>query len=390
MGNIRNFKGIRRAVLNFDYYWSKGRFLCYRILQMGGVMLFPFVLILRFKEYCKGDSYWPECARKSTFRIFMDQIGWIFRKGELNNFYYMLGMDRKDAGNIYEYVGEITWTNARRKKNEVKRQWKFFSASALLLDKYYFGALLESLGYKTPRIRFLINDGVVRDLDRKCETTFASIFLNGDCRYFFKRAAGGGGKDVDNFVVKMQEGKLFRLNEETTVDSICESVKRGRWIVQEKLEGQHKDMAKYHEASINTVRMVTVNQNGSVFPIAALARFGQGGRMKDNGFSGGIIVPINIIDGSFAEYGLMPVQKKRVRLHPDSGLPFAGGCVPMWKTAVAKATELHKQFYNIHSVGWDIAFLQDDVCFIEGNDNWHVVDAQVYSPGRPIFRKYFK
>lgn len=36
MGNIRNFKGIRRAVLNFDYYWSKGRFLCYRILQMGG------------------------------------------------------------------------------------------------------------------------------------------------------------------------------------------------------------------------------------------------------------------------------------------------------------------------------------------------------------------
>lgn len=36
MGNIRNFKGIRRAVLNFDYYWLKGKFLCYRILQMGG------------------------------------------------------------------------------------------------------------------------------------------------------------------------------------------------------------------------------------------------------------------------------------------------------------------------------------------------------------------
>ena len=36
MGNIRNFKGVRSAVLNFDYYWSKGRFLCYKILQIGG------------------------------------------------------------------------------------------------------------------------------------------------------------------------------------------------------------------------------------------------------------------------------------------------------------------------------------------------------------------
>lgn len=82
------------------------------------------------------------------FRVFIDQLGWIFRKGELNNFYYMLGMDRKDTGNIYRYVGEITWTNARRKKNEVRKQWKFFNASSLLLDKMYFGALLETLGYK--------------------------------------------------------------------------------------------------------------------------------------------------------------------------------------------------------------------------------------------------
>lgn len=36
MGDIRNFKGIRRAVLNFDYYWVLGKFLCYKILQAGG------------------------------------------------------------------------------------------------------------------------------------------------------------------------------------------------------------------------------------------------------------------------------------------------------------------------------------------------------------------
>ena len=51
MGNIRNFKSIKQAVLNFDYQWAKGKFLCYKVLQIGGVVLFPFVLILRFKEY---------------------------------------------------------------------------------------------------------------------------------------------------------------------------------------------------------------------------------------------------------------------------------------------------------------------------------------------------
>lgn len=39
MGDIRNFKGIRRAVLNFDYYWVLGKFLCYKVLQVGGVFL---------------------------------------------------------------------------------------------------------------------------------------------------------------------------------------------------------------------------------------------------------------------------------------------------------------------------------------------------------------
>lgn len=42
MGDIRNFKGIRRAVLNFDYYWVLGKFLCYKVLQVGGGDYFPF------------------------------------------------------------------------------------------------------------------------------------------------------------------------------------------------------------------------------------------------------------------------------------------------------------------------------------------------------------
>lgn len=390
MGDIRNFKGIRRAVLNFDYYWVLGKFLCYKVLQMGGVIFFPFILIIKFREYCKGTSFYPECERKSVFRVFIDQLGWIFRKGELNNFYYELGMDRKDVGNIYQYIGEITWTNARRKKNEVGKQWKYFNASSLLLDKMYFGALLETLGYKTPHIRYFINDGRVRDLDKKEEVDFHSIFSSGDTEYFFKRTAGGGGKDVDNFVVRFSNGELYLLNKHTTESAVKKTVAKGRWIIQDKLTGQHPDMARFHEASINTVRLVTVYDSGSVIPIAAFARFAQGGRMKDNGVTGGIMVPLDITTGNFTDYGFMRVMKKKVSAHPDSGVPFKGNGCPLWELAVSRAIDLHKQFYNIHSIGWDIAFLEDDVCFIEGNDNWHVVDIQLNEPGKELFKKYFK
>ena len=63
-------------------------------------------------------------------------------------------------------------------------------------------------------------------------------------------------------------------------------------------------MARFHEASINTVRLVTVYDSGSVIPIAAFARFAQGGRMKDNGVTGGIMVPLDITTGNFTDYGL--------------------------------------------------------------------------------------
>lgn len=112
--------------------------------------------------------------------------------------------------------------------------------------------------------------------------------------------------------------------------------------------------------------------------------------MKDNGVTGGIMVPLDITTRNFTDYGFMRVMKKKVSVHPDSGVPFKGNGCPLWELAVSRAIDLHKQFYNIHSIGWDIAFLQDDVCFIEGNDNWHVVDIQLNEPGKELFKKYFK
>ena len=108
MGNIRSFGGIKKIVLYFDYYYSSARFFFYKVMQLGGRLVFPIVLMMRFREYCCGQSFYPECKRKKKYRIFLDHLLWILRKGELNNFYYMWGFDRCEVKQMYDFVGEVT------------------------------------------------------------------------------------------------------------------------------------------------------------------------------------------------------------------------------------------------------------------------------------------
>ena len=389
MGNIRSFGGIKKIVLYFDYYYSSARFFFYKVMQLGGRLVFPIVLMMRFREYCCGQSFYPECKRKKKYRIFLDHLLWILRKGELNNFYYMWGFDRREVKQMYDFVGEVTWTNARRKKNEVKKQWKFYNASCLLMNKFYFGNLSETLGFATPHNRYLINNGIVTDLEKK-EIIGYDEFLKNNFSCFCKNAVGGGGKDADNFILKIENGKIFILDEQVHIGDFKHKIQNGTWIVQDKIERQFIDIAKYHEYSINTIRLVTVCDGTEIVPIAALARFGQNGRVKDNGFSGGIIVPVDIKTGIMNEFGFMPVQKKKTRVHPNSNIAFGGVKIPKWDEMIENAIILHRYFYNIHSIGWDICVTDEGVCFIEGNDDWHVVDAQVNEPGMNIYRKYFK
>lgn len=48
MGNIRSFGGIKKIVLYFDYYYSSARFFFYKVMQLGGRLVFPIVLMMRF------------------------------------------------------------------------------------------------------------------------------------------------------------------------------------------------------------------------------------------------------------------------------------------------------------------------------------------------------
>ena len=64
--------------------------------------------------------------------------------------------------------------------------------------------------------------------------------------------------------------------------------------------------------------------------------------------------------------GLKPDVGWRER-HPVSGTHITGRRLPQWRDAMELACAAHRAFPQRTVVGWDVAFLADGPCIIEGN-----------------------
>ena len=65
-----------------------------------------------------------------------------------------------------------------------------------------------------------------------------------------------------------------------------------------------------------------------------------------------------------------PGYGSKVLEHPQTGVRFSGFQIPYFHDAVDLATRLHRYFYGVHSIGWDIAIRETGPMIIEGNDDW--------------------
>lgn len=74
--------------------------------------------------------------------------------------------------------------------------------------------------------------------------------------------------------------------------------------------------------------------------------------------------------------------QKRIKQHPDTHIVFSEFTIPYYKEAVDICLKAHKFFYNIRSIGWDIAITEDGTVFLEGNDNWEMQTFQAIYGGQ--------
>lgn len=313
-------------------------------------------------------SYFPESPRKSKASILWDNFRWLAKYGEVNKYYFVYGLDRKNASDENEILSYKDFKRIRNSRN-LHPNDQNYNYVCILRDKFVFSQFLTSIGFPTPENLALLSKDEVTWLSDMKSMPLASLNedqqlnINGFC----KKLAGILGEGA--FPLAINNGKLYIREKEISIDQLKESL-NGKYLLQGRIV-QHPKMNELHPYSVNTIRMITFNNRGKVEVFAAALRIGTKGRSVDNWASGGIVAGIDLATGKLQKEGIFkPGYGGRVEVHPETGIVFKDFEVPFFSESIKLTCDLHRYLYGIHSIGWDIAVTENGPVFIEGNDDW--------------------
>lgn len=304
-------------------------------------------------------SYYPEKRIKSYDTKLKENIEWAKKYGEANEYYTLYGLD-VEGSDASEYVDYYSFMVSRNKKNQIEK-WGG-SQTVLLRDKFLFYKYMQSNGMPVPEVFAIMIEGRIFD------TKFNEIEV---CRienekdYFVK--------DIDGECASF----VKHINTFDDFLTIKERVSSGSFILQRRIF-QSKEMSRLNPTAINTLRIVTINKNGTPYVLTALLRVGTSKTGSvDNWAAGGLAIGIEE-NGYLKEYGYYkPVHGLKADVHPDTKIKFSEYKVPMLNEALKAACEAHKAFYGLRAIGWDVAISEDGPIFVEGNDNFEITLQQV-------------
>ena len=169
--------------------------------------------------------------------------------------------------------------------------------------------------------------------------------------------------------------QLFAETE--AINSHFKSAIRGGMLVEEVIE-QGEEMAVLHPASVNSVRMHTINLgDGDIRLWYPFIRIGVGGNFISSASTGGIIASINVGTGMVETTGYDKLAKT-TDVHPDTYITIKGIKIPRWRQLCDKAFELSERLPTLRYIGWDFAYDKDGEWIVmEGNENGEISSPQI-------------
>lgn len=169
--------------------------------------------------------------------------------------------------------------------------------------------------------------------------------------------------------------ELFAETE--TLNSHFSSAIRGGMLVEEVIE-QGEEMAVLHPASVNSVRMHTINLGeGDIRLWYPFIRIGLGGNFISSASTGGIIACINAGTGMVETTGFDKLAKT-IDVHPDTHFKIKGIKIPRWRQLCDKAFELAERLPTLRYIGWDFVYDKDKEWIVmEGNENAEISSPQI-------------
>ena len=195
-------------------------------------------------------------------------------------------------------------------------------------------------------------------------------FLDNHEVFMSKPYDGLGGADVKKEYVKdIKDKKRY-----------FENAIQNR-IFLEELVKQHPDMNKLCSKSVNTMRIMTFNDNGNPRIIWMGLRVGNGINSIDNFHAQGMVVNVDMETGKLVG-NAFDKNLDEYTEHPLTHVKFDGFQIPYFEEAKQMVLKASLESDKILVVGWDVAISENGPVIIEGNRRPGLDIVQVLSGGQ--------
>lgn len=148
------------------------------------------------------------------------------------------------------------------------------------------------------------------------------------------------------------------------------------YVVEEVIT-QDPDLAKFHPASVNTVRIVSWYDNDTVETVFAVFRMGVGGSVVDNAGAGGIIAAVDIHTGQVISPGMREDGNRTYDVHPDTNEKIFGAFIPKWNDLLRLVDSAARSLPDQKWIGWDLALSDNGWLIVEANQSPSFVGIQM-------------
>lgn len=332
----------------------------------------------KISEIVESCSYHPSEPRKSVAVREQELFDWLHKYSDLNTDYNVLGFDLESMSRTdeNEYIPLYQFIKVRRNEIRYRNHSQGCNYDAILTDKYMFNVVMKSLvgeSYLPKQYGMLMNGEFVSN-----NTASNPLeYLEPGMSYMIKPLNAACGRGIEK-VTCTEEGKLQIGSEVMSPSVVCQLFGTGIYVIEAYLT-QNEQMSKLNPSSVNTMRIVTVRKDCDGFNADDVEILGiylrsaaEAGVVVDNGESGGIAAGVDSngvlctdwlrYSSSFAGYP--------EKFHPVSSIQAKGFSIPMFDEAIKLVKEVHRKFFGIKSIGWDVAICQNGPVLIEGNVDW--------------------
>ncbi|MBR5430084.1 MAG: hypothetical protein IK116_06100 [Firmicutes bacterium] len=175
--------------------------------------------------------------------------------------------------------------------------------------------------------------------------------------FFFKPLSAAGGHGV-------QRVDASDMTDEEREDLLSGLIDRYCSAIAEQPIIQAEGMARFHPASINTIRVVSLKKDGKLEVIQTSVRLGTGESVVDNGC---LSASVDTETGIITSPGRAAHEKGLYLRHPDTGVQILGSAIPQWPELLAQVEEQMGLFEGNCLIGWDMAYSVDGWVVVEVN-----------------------